>query len=254
MRRAVRWMNALGLVATLASALAVLGSWVLDPTYRQHYGDQPLFVLGYVALHAWYLRAYLTDARALPAIAFARAAAGLFFLVTFTYIGPAWMVVSPARYVYLLFEWGSAFKIGMFAFVFLGRGAFNVFSAFVLTETWWRPMRETRPLLARLVTGVPVLLIVGCLWLFLQLARMDARTFSPEAHGVAAEVLATIDCETLRQRRGTTTTDVRQRGERRYEVTVRWDCRDVQVMVRDPDGKLGTEHGPRFDCCPNTSG
>lgn len=253
MRRAIRWINALGLAATLASALAVLVSWLGDPGYRQHYGDQPIFVLGYVALHAWYLWVYVTDAPALPAVAVVRALAGLFFLLTFAAVGPAWMVVTPARYVYLLFEWGAAFKVGMFAFVFLGRGAFNVFSAFVLTETWWRPMRETRPLAARLATGVPVLLIVGCLWMFVELARMDARTFSPEAHAVAAEVLQTIDCETLRQRSGSTTTDVRQRGDRRYDVEIRWDCRNVQVVVRDPDGKLGTARGPRLDCCPGAA-
>jgi hypothetical protein len=249
MRRAIRWLNALGLVVTLASALAVLGSWAFDPGYRQHFGDQPLFVLAYVALHLWYLRAYLTDGPALPAIALVRALTGLAFLLTFAAIGPAWMIVTPARYVYLLFEWGSAFKIGMFAFVFLGRGAFNCFSAFVLTETWWRPLRERQPLVGRLVTAAPVVLIVGCLWAFFELTRMDARTFSPEAHAIAREVLQTLDCETLRQRSGTTTNDVRQRGERRYEVEVRWDCHDAQVVVRDPDGKLGTDRGPRLDCC-----
>lgn len=250
MRRAIRWLNALGLATTLASALAVLGSWLVDPAYRQHYGDQPLFVLAYVALHVWYLRAYLLDAPSLPAIALVRALTGLFFLLTFTTIGPTWMVVTPARYVYLLFEWGPAFKIGMFAFVFLGRGAFNVFSAFILTETWWRPLRDRQPFVGRLVTGVPVVLIVGCLWTFFELTRLDAQTFSLEAHAVAREVLATVDCETLRTRTGTTTTDVRQRGERRYDVEVRWDCRDVQVVVKDPDGKLGTDRGPRLDCCP----
>jgi hypothetical protein len=251
MRRAIRWVNALGLLVTLASALAVLGSWAVEPGYRRHYGDQPLFVLAYVALHAWYLRAYLLDTPTLPAIALVRAVVALLFLATFTRIGPAWMVVTPARYVYLLFEWGPAFKIAMFAFVFLGRGAFNVFSAFVLTETWWRPLRQSQPLVGRLVTGVPVLLIVGCLWMFFELARLDAQTFSLEAHGVAREVLETLDCATLRERTGTTTTDLRQRGDRRYEVEIRWDCRDTQVVVKDPDGKLGMDRGPRLDCCPD---
>src|SRR5262249_24965339 len=46
MRRAVLWLSALATAVTLLSALAVLVSWLVDPTYRLHYGDSLLFVLG----------------------------------------------------------------------------------------------------------------------------------------------------------------------------------------------------------------
>jgi len=62
-------------------------------------------------------------------------------------------------------------------------------------------------------------------------------------------VLDGIDCETLRQRAGQTTTDLRQRGDRRYHVTVHWRCDDIMVEVRTEDDRLGVARGPRLECC-----
>ncbi len=249
MRRAVLWLNAFAVALTLASALAVLGSWLADPAYRLHYGDSLLFVLGYTALQAWMLWSFVRDTPAVPWIAVARALAGWLFIALFVSIGPRWMLVTPARYVYQLFDWGPEARIGLFALVFLGRGACNTFSAFVLTRDWWWPLRASRPLLGRLLTAVPVAAIVTCVWLFFEMIRLDARTFSPDAYEVANLVLGGIDCATLRARDGQTTTDLRQRGERRYHVTIRWRCTDLQVEVLAEDGRLGVARAPRLECC-----
>lgn len=64
-------------------------------------------------------------------------------------------------------------------------------------------------------------------------------------------MLAGVDRDQLRARQGTSTSDVRQRGDRRYDVSIDWDCRDVRVIVRDPDGKLGTACDVRPECCVN---
>ncbi len=254
MRRAILWLSALATALSLSSALAVAGSWALDPAYRVHYGDSILFVLGYAALQGYLLQAFLRDTPAAPWAALARAVAGLVFIALFVSIGPLWMRVTPARYVYQLFDWGPEARVGLFGLVFLGRGAFNSFAALELTRQWWWPLRDSRPLLGRLLTALAVALIVGLVWLFLQMVRLDATTFSRDAYEVAELVLDGIDCDTLRARSGQSTTDLRQRGDRTYHVTIRWRCADVLVEVRDEAGKIGVARGPRLECCPERRG
>jgi hypothetical protein len=106
-----------------------------------------------------------------------------------------------------------------------------------------------RQLLGRLVTAIPVAAIVCFVWVFFEMVRIDKQTFSPDAYDVAGVVLEGIDCPTLRDREGQTTSDLRQRGDRRYHVTIRWRCADVQVEVRAEDGRLGVARGPRLECC-----
>ena len=250
MRRTILVLCALASALALLSSLAVLVSWLLDPAYRLYYGDSLLFVLGYAALQTWMAWSFARDTPAVPWIALARAVAGLIFLVLFVSIGPQWMRVSPARYVYQLFDWGPQARAGLFALVFLGRGAFNTLSAFVLTRHWWGPLRIRRPLLGRLLTAVPVAVIVSCIWVFFEMMRIEAQTFSPDAYDIASLVLEGIDCPTLRDREGQTTTDLRQRGERRYHVTIHWRCADMQVEVRAEDGRRGVARAPRLECCP----
>jgi hypothetical protein len=249
MRRTQRWSNVLVSFLSVASSLAVLASDLVVAGYREHYGDALPFVVGYTALQAWFLVAFVRQSPWMPWITIAKALGAYVFLLTFTVIGPAWMAVTPSRYVYLLFDWGPSTKIGMFAFVFLGRGAWNTFNAFMATEPWWRPLRSSRPLLGRLVTLAPVAVIVLCVWAFLTLVKLDAKTFSPEAADVARLVLGDIDCATIRQRGGTTTTDVRQRGTTTYQVEIRYGCAATQVVVRAEDGRLGTASAARPECC-----
>jgi hypothetical protein len=172
------------------------------------------------------------------------------FIGTFMFVGRTWMAATPGRYVYQLFDWGPDARIVTMAFVCLGRGAWNTVNAFMLTRDYWIPLRQRQPLLGRLVTMVPVALTVLFVWMFFSLARMNAQEFSAEAHEIARMVLAGVDCDQLRAKQGTTTSDVRQRGDRRYDVSIDWDCRDVRVIVRDPDGKLGTARDARAECCP----
>lgn len=254
MRRALIWLNALAIAVTLLSALAVLVSWVLDPSYRAHYGDSLVFVLGYIALQAWCLWSFVRVTSAMPWVAIARALAGWLFIALFVSIGPLWMHISPARYVYLLFDWGPEARVGLFAFVILGRGACNTFSAFALTRDWWWPLRARMPVVGRLITAVPVAAIVSFVWLFFQMVRIDNQTFSRDAYDVARLVLDGVDCPTLREREGQTTTDLRQRGDSHYHVTIRWRCTDVQVDVRAEDGRSGVARGPRLECCRGSDG
>ncbi len=253
MRPTLRWLNVLVTLVTLASAIAVLWSDLFVAGYRTHYGDALPFVLGYLAIQLWFLVVFVRGNRWMPWVAIAKTLGAYLFLLTFVVVGPAWMAVTPARYVYLLFDWGPTVKIGLFGFVFLGRGAWNTFNAFVLTEDWWRPLRITRPLVGRLGTLVPVTLIVTCVWAFFQLVHLDAETFSPEAGEVAHVILADLDCETIRTRDGQTTTDVRQRGTAKFEVEIAYGCAATRVMVRAEDGRFGTAVEPRGECCADRS-
>lgn len=248
-RLAFRVLNALVALATLASALAVLVSDVVDPGYRAHYRDALWFVGAYTAVQAAMLVVFVRGGGGMRWCVLARTAAAYLFLLGFTVLWPYWKVWTPARYVYLLFEFSDGRQIGQFALVFLGRGAFNTLSALVATEDWWHRLRLDRPLLGRLVTTVPIAIAVFSVWAFLGLVREEGRTFSPEAYQVARMVLEGVDCDAVRSNTGKSKQDVRRRGEQTYGVEVVYDCQLVRVLVQAEDGRVATAAAPRPECC-----
>ena len=253
-RRALRVVNVLVALVTLASALAVLVSDLTVPGYREHYRDAVWFVTLYAAIQVVIVVEFARDGRFVPWLALAKAVAAWVFLVNFVALWPYWRTWTPARYVYQLFEWGQGGTIGLFALVFLGRGAFNTINAMYFTAHWWGPLRERQPLLGRVVTALPIGAITFFVWGFLHLVSEEVRTFSPDATDVARLVLADLDCERVRANAGRTTTDLRQRGERRYEVRIAYDCAVTRVIVRAEDGRIGTAAEPRTQCCAARSG
>jgi hypothetical protein len=249
MSRTLRALNVVAALFPLASALAVAGSNVFDPAYRAVHLDSWVVVLAYVAFYVFVIHAFARATAWAARLAIAKALGAYLFLAIFSSVGQTWMAWTPGRYVYQLFDWGPDAKVGLFAFVFLGRGAWNTVNAFVATRDWWFDVRARRPLAGRLLTVLPIGLTVFCVWAFLALLRIDAATFSSEGHEVARLVFDSTTCDDVRAKRGTTTSDVRQRGDRRYDVSIRWGCEDTRVLVRTPDGKLGTAGGPRPECC-----
>jgi hypothetical protein len=247
----LRVLNAFAAAVCLASALAVLAGNLADPGYRAHYRDALWFVLAYAAFYGWVLWtfAWSGHVRVAQTLGVVKAVGALAFLAVFPAVGRSWMVWTPGRYVYQLFDWGTQASIVLMAYVFLARGAWNTVNAFALTRPIWFPLRQSRPLFGRIVTYIPVVITVLCVWAFLRLARMNAEEFSAEAHEIATIVANDIQCDDIRAKAGTTTTDVRQRGDRKYDVMIRWDCTDLRVIVRDPDGKAGTARTPRPECC-----
>jgi len=248
-RLALRIVNVLVALATLASALAVLVSDLWVPGYREHYRDALWFVALYATVQGVMLVAFARDGWLVPWLALAKAAAAYLFLAGFTHLWPYWRMWTPARYVYQLFEWGEDRQVGLMALVFLGRGAFNTLNATYFTAPWWRTLRVRRPLLGRAVTAAPMAATVFFAWTFFALQREEARTFSSEAQDVARVVFEGLDCDAVRAHAGTTTTDLRQRGERRYEVRIAYGCALTQVLVRAEDGRIGTVAGPQLQCC-----
>ena len=249
MRFALRAVNVLVALATLASALAVLASDLAVPGYREAYRDAAWFVALYAGVQVVVLVEFVRDGRLVPWLAVAKALAAYVFLLNFLVLWPYWRTWTPARYVYELFEWGEGLKIGLFVMVFLGRGAFNTVNAMYFTAPWWRPLRVRQPLLGRLVTAAPIAATAFCVWTFVQLTAHETRMFSPEAAEIARTVLESLDCESVRAHAGNTTNDVRQRGDRQYHVRIAYDCRVTQVLVVAEDGRIGTATAPRTECC-----
>ena len=249
MRLALRLVNLLVALVTLTSALAVLASDLRVPGYREYYRDALWFVALYAAVQGVMLVGFARDGRLVPWLALSKAVAAYLFLAGFTHLWPYWREWTPARYVYQLFEWGEERQVGLMALVFLGRGAFNTLNAMYFTAPWWRRLRVRRPLLGRTVTAAPMAATVFFVWTFLGLQREEARTFSPEAQEVARLVYESLDCDAVRAHAGTTTTDLRQRGERRYEVRIAYGCALTRVLVRAEDGRIGKVAGPQVQCC-----
>jgi hypothetical protein len=133
--------------------------------------------------------------------------------------------------------------------MFLGRGVWNTVNAVTCTRDWWVTVRARRPLLGRMLTAIPVAIIVGCVWGFMTLVRLEARMLSPEAQEIALLVQQGITCEDVRAKAGTTTADIRQRGDRQYRVGIVWSCTDTRILVRDPDDRIGVAIWARPECC-----
>ena len=250
--RALRMLNALVALATLASALAVLASDLLVPGYRAHYRDALWFVAAYAALQAFMLVQFVRGGRLVPGLVLAKTAAAYAFLAAFLVVWPQWRYWTPGRYVYELFAWGDGSAVGLFALVFLGRGAFNTVNAVYFWRSGLLRLRARRPLLGRVVTVLPIGVTVLCVWTFLGLVQQEQRTFSADARDIAREIVAGLDCEAVRARTGQTTTDLRRRGERSYQVEIVWGCPQTRVTVHAEDGRLGTASEARAECCAVT--
>jgi hypothetical protein len=248
-RLTLRIVNVLVALATLASALAVLASDLAVAGYREHYHDALWFVALYAGIQIVMLVEFGRDGPLVAWLALLKAVAAYFFLAFFVALWPQWRTWTPARYVYQLFESESGSGVGLFALVFLGRGAFNTLNATYFTSRWWLLLRARHPLAGRLVTAVPIGLVALFVWTFFQLTENEAKTFSPDAVDVARIVLGGLDCDAVRAHAGKTTTDVRQRGERRYQVAIAYDCALTRVVVRADDGRIGTASEPRVECC-----
>jgi hypothetical protein len=141
----------------------------------------------------------------------------------------------------------------MYGFVFLGRGAWNMVNVFACTRDWWLAVRERRPLFGRVLTAAAVAMTVGCVWQFMAFVRIEKATYSSEAHEIAQYIEQNLSCDDVRAKAGTTTSDVRQRGDREYHVTIRWACGDTRIVVRDSDDRIGVAVSTRPDCCPEAA-
>jgi hypothetical protein len=249
MRLVMRFANVAAGLLPLASGLAVLVSALTDPGYRAHYGDPLWLVALYVAFYAWTVVLFARGRGPLARLAVAKTLGAYAFILTFGLVGDLWMSRTPGRYVYELFDWGAERKAILMAYVMLGRGVWNTLNAMYFTAPWWGPLRKRRPLLGRAVTAAFVGVALLFVWTFQRLVQMDADTFSAEAHEVAQTIHDTLDCETIRAAEGTTTRDLRERADRRYVVEIRYACRDTQVIVKDPDGRLGQYRAARVECC-----
>jgi hypothetical protein len=247
MPRSLRWLNLIAAAVSLASGLAVLASNLLDPGYP--YRDPLWVVVGYLAFYGAVIWAFWTCSPVAGRLAIAKTVGATIFLLLFPFAGLRLMAWTPGRYVYQLFDWGPEVKIGLFAFVLLGRGVWNVVNVFALYRDWWLTLRVRKPLLGRALTAVPVGLTLFLVWAFLSLVRMDAATFSREAHEIARLVEQDVTCHEVRAKRGTRTEDVRQRGDRTYRVTIEWSCEALRILVVAPDGRAGIAGGPRPECC-----
>ncbi len=248
MRGVMRALNVLVGLVTLASALAVLGSNLLEPGYAEAHDDSLAFVVTYAAVQVAVVVAFWRDTWLVPWLAVGKALAAYLFLLTLAEVGRAWMAVSPARYVYQLFDWGEGNELVLLAMLFLGRGAGNTLNALYFLGPRLVRLRRERPLLGRLATAVPLAIVVSCVWTFTEFVRVA------DARDVARLVSEGLDCEAIRAHRGQTTEDVRQRGRRRYLVRIVYGCPTTQVLVADERGRVGTVGSHRPECCTAAGG
>jgi hypothetical protein len=248
-RRTLRALNIAATVVTLASGLSVLVQDLLVEGYRDYHRDWVAFVAAYCAVQAFTLQQLIRNGPVLPWLIAARAAVAYAFLLNLTSLWPEWRYWTPGRYIYELADVPGVFNLGLYTLIFLGRGAFNTWSLIGATEYWWRPLRKSHPFGGRLVTAGFAAGIVFPVWTFLLVITQEAKTYSAEAEAVAREVLHGISCETVAEKAGQHTTDLRRRGETNYHVQIAYDCAVTRVVVRMEDGRVGSYSASPGDCC-----
>src|SRR5207253_9885521 len=106
-----------------------------------------------------------------------------------------------------------------------------------------------RPLRGRGGTALPFGVAALCTWAFLGRVHEEVTTFSPDAQDIARTARERLDCEKVRANNGKTTTDLRQRGDRRYQVEITYGCELTRVRVQAEDGRIGTAAEPQRECC-----
>ena len=247
--RTLRALNVVATLFTLASGLSVLAQDLLVEGYRAYYRDWIGFVAAYCAVQATILHQLVRNGPALPWLIAARAAVAYVFLLNITSLWPQWRYWTPGRYVYELVDLPGTLNLGLYTLIFLGRGAFNTWSLMGATQGWWKPLRRSHPFAGRVVTAGFVAGLVFPVWTYLVMITQEAKDYSPEAEAVAREVLSGIECATLQEKAGQTTTDLRRRGETSYHVQIAYDCVVTKVVVRMEDGRVGSYSGSPGDCC-----
>jgi hypothetical protein len=246
---ALRLLNIVATLLTLASGVGVLAQDLLVDGYREHHRDWVAFVAAYCGAQAYTLEQLFRNGRALPWLIAARAAVAYFFLLNLTSLWPQWRYWTPGRYVYELVDLPGILNAGLLTLIFLGRGAGNTWSLIGSTQDWWRPLRKSHPFAGRLVTAAFAAGVVFPVWTYLLVLTQEANVYSPEAEAVAREVLAGIPCAAVQEKAGQQTTDLRRRGETSYHVQIAYDCELVRVVVRMEDGRVGSYYASPGDCC-----
>jgi hypothetical protein len=250
---ALRILNIAATVLTLASGLGVLVQDLLIDGYREYHRDWVAFVAVYCGVQAYTLEQLVRRGWALPWLIAARAAVAYVFLLNLTSLWPQWRYWTPGRYVYDLVDLPGILNLGLYAVIFLGRGAANTWSLIGATREWWQPLRKSHPFAGRLVTAGFVAGLIFPIWAFLLVITQEAKIYSPEAEAVAREVLAGIPCETVQVKAGQQTTDLRRRGDTNYHVQIAYDCDVVRVVVRMEDGRVGSYDASPGDCCARSA-
>ena len=246
---ALRVLNIVATLFTLGSGLGVLAQDLLVDGYREYHRDWVAFVAVYCGVQAYTLEQIIRRGWALPWLIAARAVVAYGFLLNLTTLWPQWRYWTPGRYVYELFDLQGILNLGLFALIFLGRGAGNTWSLIGTTQEWWRPLRKSHPFAGRLVTAGFVAGLIFPIWAFLLVITQEAKVYSPEAEAVAREVLSGIQCATVQEKAGQQTTDLRRRGETSYHVQIAYGCDVVRVVVRMEDGRVGSYTASPGDCC-----
>ena len=246
MRAGLRYWNVFVSGVCLVSAGLVLGSNAFDAEYRARSLDNVPFVVGYAGLQVWMMGGFARNTWAVPWLGVGKAVAAYLFLLTFVPAGPLWMAWSPGRYVYQLFDWGPGAEFILFGFLFLGRGVGHTINALVLTQQWWRPWRMRQPLLSRVFSALPIVIVVLCLWTYSEIIRTQWT------RDLAQRVVDELDCPTVQTQMGRTITDVRQMGRQRFHVRIVYGCPTTRVFVADQSSHVGMAEGASRCCAAGT--
>jgi len=178
--------------------------------------------------------------------------AGLSLIFTFGFIGAYALGSHPGQFVYL-----SLMKLDEYAHsqnllwaAFSVKAIINTFNIFFF---FGNPIFNiaTKNRIAHLLWIIPSAILIGFpLYGAFRIMQYTDKTFSPSAERIAKEELRKITCDSVRQNNGK---KIKYAVEG-YEVAITYNYDFTGVWVTAPDGKEGSDGGPKYFCRPDYAG
>jgi hypothetical protein len=250
--KVVTWANAALIIPYLLSAVYSILRSIADAGFREYHASSSsgfiityvlfivfyvILIFGLVKIHKWSKWLIIVDS-----------IAGLLLIFTFGIMGAYVLGAHPGQYVYL-----SIFRLSEYInsknliwFVFALKAFINTFNIFFF---FGNPIFNLgkRYRLAHALWVVPALFLAGLpLYGAYEMTQFTNETFSSSADKIAKAEFAKITCDMVRDNNDH---EVKYKIDGN-DVTITYNYDFTGVWVTGPDGKKGSDGGPKYFCRP----
>jgi hypothetical protein len=252
----VCWANALFIIPYLLSAFYFFIKTITDTAFRDYRGlPSPFFIITYILFIVFFILLFIGLIRIRKWsswLILIDSIAGLLLIFTFGIVGAYALGAHPGQFVYLslmnLGEYVQSKNLLWAAFSLKASiNTFNIF--FFLGNPIFKLSEKYR--VANLLWIIPSGLLIGfSLYGAYEMMQYTDKTFSSAAEKLAKEEFRKITCDSVRENNGK---EIKYAvGD--HEVKITYDFAFTGVWVKAPDGKMGSDGGPKYFCRPDYIG
>jgi hypothetical protein len=245
--RFVCWANAIIVVPYLVSAVHQLYLTLSDAVFREYQGGN-LWILDvlYIAFYCLFIYGLVRFLKWSRWLVLIDAILCLLFIFTFPVAG-AYMMGGPSEFVYRF--WARINEFALFS-SFIAKAAISTFNIFYFFGGRIFRLAKTHRV-AHALWLLPSIFLVGVpLYVGLVSILEGKKHESRSAKQIAEQEFKKLTCKEVRENNGKEITYEIEGHE--VKVTFNYDF--TGVWVKAPDGRDGSDGGPKYFCRPNYSG